>query len=255
MTISLRLDTDLDDEPTAGQALTERARFALLLGGAVVLVGVATVTEPLGRLAAGGEPARAGDIALLALVPVGMAVLVALRVLGGVRMTGQFTPLLLALAVVVVGPVGIPALVAMALAAAVGHRLTGATRLLGPARQGLVVSLVAVAGAATLAVATRTGWSLAEQGGALPLAILVGLTDRVLVTAERTGPEDAARLLGSTLVATAVCAAVLSLPALRAVAQDRPDRLLVAFPVLLLLGRYTGLRLTELSRFAMVRRG
>ena len=83
----------------------------------------------------------------------------------------------------------------------------------------------------------------------LPMVILTMTVERFYLTTEEDGPRFAVQLMAGTAVVAACCYAILR--------WDEVGNLLLAFPelhlftlaALILLGRYTGYRLTELWRF------
>ena len=88
-----------------------------------------------------------------------------------------------------------------------------------------------------------------------PMVILTMTIERMSVVWDERGPRDAIiDGLGSLFVA-AIAYGVMGLPILKHVAFVFPELMLLVLAVILLLGSYTGYRLSELRRFRVLGKG
>lgn len=83
----------------------------------------------------------------------------------------------------------------------------------------------------------------------LPLVIMTMMIERFYVTSEEDGLRYALKLLAGTIVVAACCLLLLRWEELGRLALRFPESTLVIAAGLLLIGRYSGYRLTELLRF------
>lgn len=193
---------------------------------------------------------------VLLLVPVGAFVMILMRNVVGVRTSGTFMPVLIALAFNETGLAG--GLLLFALVVAVGlmfrfylERL----RLILVPRLTAVVTIVVILMVGLSMLSARLDWEVGLSVGLFPMVILTMVIERMSIIWEERGPQDA--LLegtGSALVA-ALAYLVMGLEQLRYLAVVYPELLLVLLGVTILLGRYSGYRLSELFRFRDLARG
>jgi hypothetical protein len=86
----------------------------------------------------------------------------------------------------------------------------------------------------------------------LPVVIMAGIVDRFVTAQMDQSTGEAVKLSFFTVLAAAIVAALLQWSFLRGAVAARPDLALLAFPICLLAGRYTGLRVSEYYRFRAV---
>jgi hypothetical protein len=226
------------------------------LDGFVVDVSQTHLTTPGGArppsalsalLTSGPLPPSQG--ALLAGLALGATLVVAMRQLVGVQTFGTFAPVLLALTYVSTGlPVGLlVTVVVCALAVAVEpliHRL----RLPRVARLAVLIGAVTVVMAGNEAVFGTSDNSV--LGAAFPVVVLAALIERFWECREEDGLSAA---LTGWLVTIGVAVGIsllLVLPAVRTAIETHPLELGTALTgVCILVGRYRGLRVSELVRF------
>ncbi|MEQ8718336.1 MAG: 7TM domain-containing protein [Acidimicrobiales bacterium] len=218
--------------------------------GALVAAGV-WLTRPIGGLTGHLEAVDEVEAAAtLVRVPVAVAGLLVLRLLLGVPMLGVFAPLLLALVVVEVGIVtGVTVVVVGTIVGVATNRLLARRRLVASARLGLVVAAVACAFVAAAAAAASVGVELGV--GVFPFVVLAGFAERLAAVAEETGSDEVARLALGTVAGAILLAALVG--SVSGVLDRAPDLTLLAVPVCVALGGYTGLRAVELVRFREIR--
>jgi hypothetical protein len=87
------------------------------------------------------------------------------------------------------------------------------------------------------------------QAVILPMVILTMTIERFFLTSEEDSPTFALELLGATLLVGACCYGVLCWKTVGRFVFTYPELHFFTIAMLVLLGRYSGYRLTELWRF------
>jgi hypothetical protein len=196
-----------------------------------------------------------GTYRILLMVPIGAFIMLLLRNLIGVMTFGTFMPVLIALAFretrIVAGVtlfltvVGLGLLVRFYL-----ERL----RLLLVPRLTAVLTLVVMLMALVSVVSNRLGIEVGLSIALFPMVIMAMTIERISVAWEERGPGHAIReALGSLFVAS-IAYLVMSWDKLEHFVFVFPEFLLILFAVTLVLGRYSGYRLSELFRFRALAR-
>lgn len=187
---------------------------------------------------------------ILLMVPVGAFLVVVLRNIVGVKTFGTFMPILIALAfretrlawgiVLFVLLVGLGLLFRFYL-----ERL----RLLLVPRLAAVLTIVVLLMAVVSIISAETGMQRGLSIALFPMVILAMTIERMSLIWEEHGPGESIKQgIGSLLIAS-VGYLVMTDEGLQHLVFVFPELLLVVLGVILLLGRYTGYRLTELRRF------
>ncbi|MEJ2479235.1 MAG: inactive transglutaminase family protein [Acidihalobacter sp.] len=193
---------------------------------------------------------------VILLVPVGVFVLVLMRNVVGFKTFGTFMPVLIALAFrqtqLLWGVVLFSVLVALGLL--VRFYFERLKLLLVPRLAAVLIVVVLLM--ASLSVVTHL-WGL-PQGFSValfPMVILTMTIERMsIVWEERGGREAMQQGLGSMAVA-ALAYLVMNLDWLQHLVFVFPELLLLLLAGVILLGRYSGYRLTELRRFRALSKG
>lgn len=196
-----------------------------------------------------GDPGRAWNMPqlhLLLALPLGAVIVVFTRSVLGWKTFGLFTPMLLALAYLQTGPIAGPTISTAAI-------LVG--MIAAPLLRRLELSRVAFLGTLIAIVVTALG-ALALQLdnlvliSAFPVVVTALVVERWWNAWEGESPKRAMRMAASTLIVALLIQGLVASPFLVALAADYP----LAIPassivMMILLGRYQGLRLSELGRF------
>jgi hypothetical protein len=190
--------------------------------------------------------------ALQVLLVVPMAVLIAaiFRNLIGVRTFGTFMPILIALSLRRTDlATGLALVASVILAGVVGRVLFDRLRLLFVPRICLLVCLVVL----FLTGLAQLGYQLESRGlmsGMLfPIVILAMLIERISVTTLEEGFESTAKLLGGSLVLSALVYPVFQSDLLAHLFFGFPELISCVMALLVMIGGYTGYRISELWRF------
>ena len=189
-------------------------------------------------------------VEFLLLLPVAALVCCVIRNVVGLHTYGTFAPALLGLAFREVGsPVGVFVLLVVLSIGWVVRRGVTRLNLLQVPRSAVMLSLVVALLLAFILFSNARGRPVATAIPFLPLVIVTGLIERFWTTEEEDGTGPAVRTMAATLL-TAVAVYLAARPdGVRATITDHPEVLGLVVAGQLLLGRYTGYRLTELSRF------
>lgn len=197
-------------------------------------------------------PQRAGFRVIMTL-PVGIFMLVVLRNVIGLRGVGTFMPVLIALAFRDIHLLwGLVLFSAMLSAGLLVRLYFDHLKLLLVARLGAIVMFVIL----MMGVVTMLSYKLNFTPGLsvtlFPLVILTMTIERVSVTWDESGPAEAIKTAAMSLIIAAVCYLVISAPPLQHIFFSFPELILVLIALTLLIGRYTGYRLSELVRFRVL---
>ena len=186
----------------------------------------------------------------LLVIPVGIFLLVILRNVVGVKTFGTFMPVLIAIAFrqtqLLWGVLFFAIVIGVGLS--VRFYMEQLKLLLVP-RLAAVVIVVVMTLAAISILSQKLGFERGLSIGLFPIIILAMTIERMsIVWEERGALESVQQALGS-LVVGALCYLVMKLALVEHLAFVFPELLLVLLAMILLLGRYSGYRLTELRRF------
>lgn len=187
---------------------------------------------------------------ILLLVPLGCFVVVILRNVVGVTTFGTFMPILVALAFretkLLWGIILFTTLVALGVS--LRFYLERLKLLLVP-RLAAVVIIVILLMAAVSIITHKLGLERGLSVALFPMVILAMTIERMSVAWDESGPHEALTAgLGSLAVAI-IGYLVMTHPLPAYLAFVFPELLLVVLAATLLMGRYTGYRLSELRRF------
>ena len=225
---------------------------------AVVALGLALLSAAVWWLYPDGPgliptdlpPAERQLVVFLLLLPVAALVCCVIRNVIGLHTYGTFAPALLGLAFgEVESPVGVFVLLVVLSVGWVFRRGVTRLNLLQVPRSAVMLSLVVALLLAFILVSNARGRPVAGAIPFLPLVIVTGLIERFWTTEEEDGTGPAVRTMAATL-ATALAVYLVARPDwVRTTMTEHPEALGLVVAGQVLLGRYTGYRLTELARF------
>jgi hypothetical protein len=190
---------------------------------------------------------------VLLMIPIGALIMVVMRNIVGIDAFGTFMPVLIALSFretqLFWGLILFSVLVALGLSI---RFLLERLRLLLVPRLSAVLIIVVMLMLVISVISHKLGMDSGLSVALFPMVIIAMTIERMSVVWEERGAVDAIRAgAGSMLVAVAAYLA-MGLDWLEHLIFLFPELLLVALAIVLLLGRYTGYRLTELSRFRVL---
>jgi hypothetical protein len=187
---------------------------------------------------------------VLLMVPVGAFLIVILRNVIGIKTFGTFMPILIALAfreTKLLWGVALFSLV-VALGLAIRFYLEYLKLLLVPRLASVLIIVILLL--ATVSLLThKLGIDRGVSVALFPMVILAMTIERMSLVWEELGPMEAMKQGFGSLLVAALGYSLMSNEVLQHLAFVFPELLLVVLAATLLLGRYTGYRLTELWRF------
>lgn len=188
---------------------------------------------------------------LIMLLPVGALVVVLLRVLIGIRTSGTFMPVLIALAFLQTEL--LPGLASFIIVVGIGLSIRSylsALNLLLVARIATLVVLVIAIISLFSIVSYRLGLIQGLTITFFPMIILAWTIERMSITWEEEGPKEVLIQGGGSLLVAVFAFLLMDMAVVEHLAYNFPELHLVVLAVILLAGRYTGYRLLELKRFS-----
>ncbi len=188
---------------------------------------------------------------LIMLLPVGALVVVILRTLVGLKTSGTFMPVLIALAFLQTQL--IPGVISFVLVVAIGLFIRSYLSTLNLLLVARIATLVIVV-VAIMSIVSVLSYRLGLEAGLtitfFPMIILAWTIERMSILWEEDGPKEVLVQGGGSLLVAITAFLVMDQPLTRHLAFNFPELHLVVLAAILLLGRYTGYRLLELRRFA-----
>lgn len=191
----------------------------------------------------------------LLLVPIGALMVVIFRILIGVRTMGTFMPVLIALAFIQTTLLsGLMMFVVILGAGLMVRGYLSRLQLLLVARISAVIIVVITLMSVMSIVSYKLGIDDVLKITFFPMIILSWTIERMSVLWEEEGGREALRQISGSLVVAVAAYFAMDTALVKYLTFTFPELLLVILAVIILIGRYTGYRLSELLRFApMVR--
>jgi hypothetical protein len=187
---------------------------------------------------------------VLITIPVGITLLVFLRQFIGFKTLGTFMPVLIGIAfretALLNGVLLFTLLVALGLA--LRFYLERLHLLLVP-RLAVVLIFIVMAMAVIAVLMAETNQAMGLSISLFPMVILTMTIERMSIVWEESSASDALKQGLGSLAAAALAYLVMTNPQIEYLMYRFPELLLVLMGLCVLMGRYTGLRLTELWRF------
>jgi hypothetical protein len=190
---------------------------------------------------------------VLLMIPIGALVMVVLRNFVGVQAFGTFMPVLIALAFretdLLAGIVLFTLLTGLGLAI---RFLLERLRLLLVPRLTAVLIIVVLLMLMISVIAHRLGLETGLSVALFPMVIIAMTIERMSVIWEERGAQDAIKAGAGSLLVAALAYLAMGIDALEHLFFTFPELLLVILALVLLSGRYSGYRLSELKRFKVL---
>ena len=189
-------------------------------------------------------------LSVILLMPLGALLTSIFRTVIGVRTFGTFTPTLLALAFVYNDwRAGLVVFFAVLVLGLTSRAALDRLKLLLVPRLSVMLTLVVLTMVFGISLLDYLHWTTSTEAVLLPMVILTMTVERYYLTTEEDGPKFAVQLLAGTLLLAFLCYLVLRWDAVGRWLLEYPELHFFTIALLILLGRYTGYRLTELWRF------
>ncbi|HET9048856.1 MAG TPA: inactive transglutaminase family protein [Chiayiivirga sp.] len=187
---------------------------------------------------------------ILLMIPIGAFIMLLLRNLVGVKTYGTFMPILIALAFRETQLLAGIVLFGVVVSAGLLVRFyMERLRLLLVPRLTAVLIVVVLLMAAVSVISNRLGIEVGLSVALFPMVIMTMTIERISVAWDERGGGPALREAVGTLIVAALAHLVMSAPPIEHFVFVFPEILLVLLAITLVLGRYSGYRLSELFRF------
>jgi hypothetical protein len=187
---------------------------------------------------------------LLLLIPLGALVVVILRNLVGIRTSGTFMPILIALTfmqtTLLLGLLLF--LIVVGVGLVMRSYLSHLNLLLVP-RIAAVLVFVIIIFAAIGITSHKLGWEAGLTITFFPMIILSWTIERMSILWEEEGPHEVLIQGGGSLLTASLAYLVMINPYAEHLTFNFPELLLVLLAIIIMIGSYSGFRLLELSRF------
>lgn len=187
----------------------------------------------------------------LMVFPLGILVVVLMRNVIGIPTMGTFTPMLIAMSLVKTG--FWPGLICFALIITIGLLLRAVLSklnlLLVPRISAVVIFVILIMQFMTI-TGYRMNWEIASSAVFFPIIITAWIIERASITWEEDGAANATREIVYSMITAIATYFVISNEYIRHITFAFDEINLVILFTVMLLGTYTGYRLTELKRFS-----
>jgi len=227
--------------------------FSILMQEENALRSVLTQLENLGQDKFSIYRLPLEDQALLKgmfLIPIGALVIVFMRVLIGIRTSGTFMPVLLAVAFIQTELV--PGLISFILIVGTGlfvrSYLSRINLLLVPRISATIIVVIGLTILFTL-LSEQMGFEKIHNFAFFPLIIMSWTIERMSILWEEDGPKEVLIQGLGSLGAASLAYALMATPVIRHLSFNFLGLQPIMLALILLMGQYTGYRLTELRRF------
>jgi hypothetical protein len=190
-------------------------------------------------------------VRFLLLLPLATLIVCLFRILVGLPTYGTFGPAILALAFLDLKalPWGIGVFVGIVLVGWGLRRVLDGYRLLMVPRTAALLSMIVVVLLTVIMVLSQCGIFLTQYIALFPMIILTHMVERFWTSEAEDGTPAAFKTLLGTMLVTVTISVSLSSRVVAGTLFRYPELLGVVLAAQLLLGRYTGYRLSELYRF------
>lgn len=191
-----------------------------------------------------------GMFRLLLLLPLGALVVAFMRIVIGIKTSGTFMPVLIAVAFVQTSL--IPGLIAFISVIALGLMMRGylsSLNLLLVSRISALIILVIFITAGISIVGYQMGFQTGMTVTLFPMVILAWTIERMSILWEEEGAHEVFVQGSGSLIVAIFAYAVMSAPLAEHLTFNFPELHLTVLGLILLMGQYTGYKLSELHRF------
>ena len=192
-------------------------------------------------------------IYLILILPVIATIMAFSRQIIGVKALGIYTPSIVAVTFLVTGlKYGLALFLITLLVGTLGRLLARKIQLSYLPRMAIVLSLVSFSIFVIFLLGARFGKNGLLEMSFFPILVIVLLTEKFISVQIERGNKSAVMLILETLFLSVLCYWVASWQTLRTLILGYPEYILLTVIINLLIGKWTGLRLTEYYRFRKV---
>lgn len=189
---------------------------------------------------------------LFLLMPFGVLVVIFMRVIVGIKTSGTFMPVLIALSFL--STELFHGLITFILIVSLGLLLRGylsKLNLLMVARIGAIIVLVISLAAIISVIGNELGVNVGLTITFFPMIIIAWTIERVSILWEEEGLKEVLIEVGGSLITAVVCFIGMKSDFIQHITFNFPELHIVILAIIFLMGQYTGYKLTELKRFSV----
>ncbi len=187
---------------------------------------------------------------IIIMLPIGVLAVVFFRNIIGLETFGTFMPALIAIGFRDTGLwQGAILFILIMIFGAIVRLILTRLQLLHTPRLAIILSGVVLFNLGLTIVGVQVGWLDLARVALFPLVILTLTVERFSLISEEYGVWEAARITLLTLFVAATAFSLMSWRLLQSVVISFPETILVVIAVYIYIGRYSGFRLMEYSRF------
>lgn len=191
-------------------------------------------------------------VTFLLMLPIIATILAFLKQVVGITTFGLYTPSIIALSFLALGWwIGIIFLTFILLASYLTRRIMRRWRLLYVPKIAIILSVVSITLILVLAMGTAIG-IIVSPDTIFVLLIMSTLSESFLTLESEEGKMSALYGIIDTVLAALLCVFIVRWPMLQSLILAYPELIILTIFINILLGKYSGLRLTEYFRFRTV---
>ncbi|WP_394808154.1 inactive transglutaminase family protein [Nitrosomonas sp.] len=192
---------------------------------------------------------------MILLLPIGALIVVIMRLLIGIRTSGTFMPILIALALIQTTLLtGIIIFLTVVGTGLLIRSYLSRLNLLFVARISAVIIVVIAIMASISIISNKLGIDQSMTVTFFPMIILSWTIERMSVLWEEDGPREVFIQGGGSLLTAVIAYLFMTNRTIEYLTFNFPELMLVNLALILILGQYTGYRLSELYRFHALER-
>lgn len=192
---------------------------------------------------------------MILLLPIGALIVVIMRLIVGLRTSGTFMPILIALALIQTTLItGIVIFLTVVGTGLIIRSYLSRLNLLFVARISAVIIVVIVIMASISIISNKLGFNQAMTVTLFPLIILAWTIERMSILWEEDGPREVFVQGAGSLITAVIAYLFMTNNIIEYLTFNFPELMLVILGLILILGQYTGYRLSELYRFKSLER-
>ena len=193
------------------------------------------------------------DFKVLVTIPIGVLLLVILRNLIGIKTFGTFLPILVAISFRETGLVaGVFLFTLVVVLGLLTRQLLDRLNLLMIPRVGSILIVVLLFMVTIAMLSFKLGISVGLSVTLFPMVILAIMIERMSILWDERGPFEVFKQGLGTIMVAALGFWIMNTPELQHILFVFPELLLIVLGLTMVMGRYTGFKLTELFRFRAI---
>lgn len=195
------------------------------------------------------------ELVLFLLLPVIATIICFFRQILGIKTLGIYLPAILTLIFLILGILnGLTLFLAILILAFLVEQLLKKLRLMYLGRMSLILTLVVLIVLLLFVLQVYFQKNSLTFLSVFPVLVLILLAERFIAFQVERGEKQALILTLETIAVACICFWIAHLAGLQNFILKYPEVILLTLPINILLGKWTGLRLTEYFRFGEVRR-